>query len=41
MIRNIQANRVCEDWTVIFLQSVLDGFEELLNVVSNSFLNIG
>ena len=24
MNRNVKANRVCDDWTVIFLQSVLD-----------------
>jgi hypothetical protein len=26
MNRNVKSNRVCEDWTVIFLQSVLDGW---------------
>jgi hypothetical protein len=25
MNRNVKSNRVCEDWTVIFLQSVLFG----------------
>ena len=39
MNRNVQSNRMCEDWTVIFLQSVLDGWWGFLWFFPATMLN--
>ena len=41
MNRNVQDNRVCEDWTVTFLQSVLHQICWGLKPVGISFSTIG